>query len=276
MSDCFEPEPSAESHLKIMSINLGNNIFKNMLDGSEKRKVEHCREEYHNSSKCTQNVAEFMDSQGPDILGLQECSRNVSTFVEWMGGEEMYTGHQEKVGSHLSACAVVYNHHTMGQHESIDLKHEHEMSGEWAAYKEIHGVRSAAAVFFPKHGMIFASVWMGHLSEQSLKSALEQFAQTVYKSVPATISRMVVAMDSNDYSDALSGFSVLIDEGTDMRLKHNGSPHSCCDDTEYAYPGDYIMDTESNTRTVLMDVGGGFDPNLMSDHKPVCLEVEKS
>ena len=277
MSDCFEPEPAAESHLKIMSINLGNNIFKNMLYGSERQKVEHCREEYLNdSSQCTQNVAKFMASQGPDILGLQECSRNVSTFVDWMGGGEMYTGHQEKVGSHLSACAVVYNHHTMGQHESIDLKHE--MAGEWAAYKEIHGVRSAAAVCFPNHGMIFASVWMAHLSShKKLRSALEQFAQTVYKSASAqhTISRMVVAMDSNDDSNALSGFSVLI-EGTDMRLKHNGSPHSCCDDSNYAYPGDYIMDTESNTRTVLMDVGGGFDPNLMSDHKPVCLEVEQS
>ena len=81
-----QPEPNIDEltsdsdidlDLEVMSVNVGNNILKNVRDNwaSEDKKVKQCQEAYNDSSECTKNLATFVSRAGFDIVGLQECSK---------------------------------------------------------------------------------------------------------------------------------------------------------------------------------------------------------
>ena len=83
---------------------------------------------------------------------------------------------------------------------------------------------------------------------------------------------MIVCVDSNDWSGAAKHLKISLRPALD--LENKGAPKSCCDDSGYTYVGDYILDTQLNTETKIVDIPSNAEPDLMSDHKPIYLHYK--
>ena len=255
-------------------MNLANNVFRNTVAGTERRVVQRCQDKYGNSQRCTRNVATYMASQGVHLLGLQEC-QDVGVFGKWMreASPAAFCTVAETVGGTQATSALVYDLAHTGPHDPIAMPHSAGPFGPQYSGP----VRSVAAAYFPRKQLVFASVWLNHLDHglplaRALKALLTRMLAA---NAGKPVQRMIVTMDSNDYTGSLKGFTYAVSGGAaaaaPLTLRLIGQPRTCCDDSAYKFPGDYILDTAAGHETVLASVPAPL-ASYMSDHLPVRLQ----
>ena len=117
--------------------------------------------------------------------------------------------------------------------------------------------------------MLFLSIWLAHFSERV--EAIEALDPQLKKAcrVPA---RVMVAMDANDHQSTMKRREIRLFDHR-LRLPTQDTLRTCCEDSEYAYEGDYIYDSQHSSiwRGIPDQLEGATQ--LYSDHLPVMLST---
>jgi hypothetical protein len=243
-------------HLKVASLNLGYQVMANRIAGSEAGLVKACQTSYaggwknseHTLSVCTHNAAKLLANY--HIFGVQEVNlayirqfiqtineSNPSAKYHFIPGLEIMIGYDETITG-----------------EGVPLTSSSHRLGD----------RGLQAVWFPKLDMIFVNLHAPHNID---------LIPEIHKSlagITIQASKALIVGDFNDFAglilkNTISAF------GLTLRLP-GPSPNTCCADTTYAYPGDYIF-------TNLMGYYG-YPPKyirgspLLSDHDPITFETD--
>eukprot|EP00750_Incisomonas_marina_P026477 INCI5911.5.p1 GENE.INCI5911.5~~INCI5911.5.p1 ORF type:complete len:653 (-),score=70.65 INCI5911.5:2028-3986(-) len=274
--------------LRLATFNIGTRCQSLRVAGSEAGTVQRMVDA--GAPKWGKGAAEFMASLGVDLLGVQEMhprgQGNAPRFAKFMGPN--YGWHQ------MHTAAVLYNRERVGP-----VDHLPRLRG-------CKGVRSACAIYVRKLQLVFISVWLNHdrhkvqmleSLDEDLRSALQWPAASTDPMQPLDacgagwpVHRVVVAMDSNDFSAELNvqTFRLL---GREMRHagigRRSGKPwphgelQTCAEDCSFSLIGDYIFDSTSTPATQatamttrsyrIAPLPAGVTPftQLLSDHLAV-------
>jgi hypothetical protein len=222
--------------LAVMTLNIGHNIQSNRLRGSEKAMVQRCQAAFNGDALgCTRISAMAMHNSQADIVCLQEASKNgvkaILTELNIYDPTDRYTYVRD------GPVAIVYRERLGATVVPETFRRSDE-----------DGVRGFVAVVVGD--VIYASLWLGHFdSKQVYRRVFHDIGERL-AAVPHT--RVVIGMDSNDHNATL--YRAVTETPGDLRvgpyplrLPSRTIHKTCCEDTEYAYHGDYIMDTGCRT-----------------------------
>ena len=270
----------------VATFNMAFHIQSNRLGGSEKAMVARCKSAFGNAINCTRVAASsFVDCKA-DIICLQEA---VKDGVKQLLDQLHQLSSTRYSYTMCNSAAIIYN-------EALNARRV----GKRIAYDE-RGVRDFVAIQVGQ--IVYASVWLGHLGKIAhYKRAFTTVGHALEGVVDYT--RIIVGMDSNDCRGLLARRPVPIRIGQHrMHLSpHAFDLHTCCEDSDYTYPGDYIMDSDRRILNVPRDkynigslygIPSGALPKrryginevrkvrnkhsqLMSDHLPVFYQSESS
>lgn len=262
-----------------MTFNMAFNIQLNYMGGSEAPMVRRCQTAFGDAIQCTRVAAKSFVACGADVICLQEAVKEGVVALVRELHQLTTTRYRYK---QCRNAAIVYN-----------AKFHATRVGKRIGYDD-RGVREFVAIQIGD--TVYASVWLGHLSSaQQFKRAFRTVGQAL-RDVP--YNRIVVGMDSNDYRGLLArkGVTVRIGKHRMYMAAHAARLNTCCEDSNYEYPGDYIMDSDQRIQRVHHDryhtgrlyglsptAGNGSDGDgmmklhlvtnkhhqLMSDHVPV-------
>ena len=250
--------------LNVITFNLGFSIQRNdsRKKCSEQPMVLRCQKTYgsgplqHGLAPCTRNAADgmlsFFQPRQPDLIGLQESdAQSTTNLVRYLQKFASQPVEFRRIGREV--CSIIYNRLTMGPGHPFFLT--------------APGLRGGCGVYFPKRNLIFHSLWLDHGTD--LHQLLRQFK------LPHGVTagfRVVVALDSNDDQTWFGRGSGLQIYGVTVQHPGSAPDRTCCEDSGYTYPGDYILDSQP-WRTLEYGVPSSLDPQtqLMSDHLPVIL-----
>lgn len=242
-------------HLKVASLNLGYEVMANRVTGSEAPAVKLCQSTYsggwknleHTISVCTHNAAKLLSHY--HIFGVQEVnSTYVRSFVQTIRESNPTAKYRFIPGL---GVMVGYDENITG--EGIPLTTSTHKLGD----------RGLQAVWFPKLDLIFVNLHAPHdidLIPEIQKSLIGITVQP---------TRALIVGDFNDFMGiilqrTISAFGLI------LRLP-GSSPHTCCADSAYNYPGDYIFTNLAGYY--------GYPPHyvrgapLLSDHDPITFET---
>lgn len=286
----------------IVSFNLGHNIQTNKVHGSEAEMVKLCQSTYNDYSTnklspCSYNAAQFLaDTVGdhlrgdhsqsdrhPDsglfLIGLQELVINDKwNFVDII--KQKLLKSQETTVCNLSVIysrntystrdivkvAIIFDSDLFGYYEIVfDNKIEDTIVDggdpvKGFVFNSNKMGRPILCVYFHKLKLIVINLHMPHFACDTL---MEKFYQAIepLKKFKKEIDRIIVMGDFNDYENKMTNLKIC-----NKILYKNQYIKTCCFDTQYNHPGDYIFDTtKSNIKdTVVNNVN-----ILMSDHYPI-------
>ena len=241
--------------LLVATLNIGVHLQSNLLEGSDGDMTLRCREHYPTDDKvstCTLNAAHMLAAKHVDVVGIQEAKNAIDRFHQTMSATRPYQ--MVRAG----ASAVLWNAVTMGSGVQIPLD------------VSVHrNLRSVCAVYFPRHDLLFLSIWLDHFSErvEAIEALNPQLKKTCR--VPA---RVMVAMDAND-SDATMKRREIRLFNKILQLPTQDTLRTCCEDSTYAYEGDYIYDSQH--KSIWYGIPDQLDgaTQLYSDHLPVMLST---
>lgn len=245
-----------EHHLKIVTFNIGENIQKNKILGSESAFVSKCQANYpkysgwseYVLSQCTSNAAIWLAKQKPDLIGLQEV---VQTYLYEM--LDVINNDTEKTYESIGSGPVrfIYNVETLG-------------TGYLLSPPKLYMIepkRELIVVWFSKVQILAINLHAPH--QVNLK---EEILNTLNKvQIYVNPKRIIIVGDFNDgYYESLTQINF---KGKILR-QHGNPPKSCCADSNYSTIGDYIFDSEYMKGGFYGIPKDAYDI-LMSDHYPV-------
>ena len=247
-------ELTQEHALNVLTFNLGYNIQRDVVGGSEAKTVKRCQAKYDkyidHLARCTYNASQFMSDLKVDAVFIQEAvsPEMMTSFASAMKGYKAWT-------PPYSECSVIYN--STLKVIPVEIK------------RLPKGVRCFAAVYVPEKKLLLASVHMDHLSGSGFKKAIEALNGPLVAGLKYQVDRIVLGMDSNDTQGNLAqGFRLL-----DHKLSIPGPiQKTCCEDVGYIYSGDYIFDSSPNPHFYgIPKLPKDWTPftQLMSDHLPI-------
>lgn len=273
---------AAGTERRVVTFNLGFGIQADRIGGSsEDAQTSRCHEKYGKGKldtglpRCTQNAAQWLRELHPHVALIQESGKVTRAVAAVMGPD--YRVQQD------GASAVIYR---LPGAVPLTVNHTDKR------------VRSVAGVYH--QGIVYLSVWLGHLHDFAAhKAALASLATPLREALygVAAPRRLIVGMDSNDYQGTMvpagklpPGYSYGDGTGGDkaitigkFRLRFPGNAEqTCCTDSEYAYVGDYVLDSDvSGAQAYGMrlpvnpDTGAVYtaQDQYMSDHAPVVYDT---
>lgn len=249
--------------LKILSFNLAYNVQSNQVKGSEAAMVSLLQYVYptyngwsdssNQISKASLNVKEFISTELPDLMGLQEVR---GEYLVKIINQNIY----DIVGD--KGTVVVYNKNKLGK-------------GYQISHVDLHikePGRGMIVVYFPNVKLLFINLHAPHNVDlhDEIQKTLNQvsFIPLLY------INRIIVTGDFNDaYRAPLKELKLL-----NFILKQpNQAIKSCCSDNNYSLIGDYIFDSEYEIEGYygVPKTAEKYRYNkhiLMSDHYPIVYE----
>jgi len=248
--------------LRVITFNLGYNIQKNKIQGSEAPQVAICQIAYpqnqgwsapNNSpggtilSTCTSNAVNWLAQQFPDLIGLQEVAEK---YLPEMVSTLNKKTSQNYLAILAGTAAIVYNPAILGDGYLIT-------SPDLVILEQN---RSLMVVWFPFSEILVINLHAPHRID--LRSNLTKILETIKLNVSPR--RILMTGDFNDTSEnPLTSISLF-----GFELKQPGpSPISCCTDRNYQYPGDYIFDSKIGMK--YYGTPKDAPKQLMSDHYPV-------
>lgn len=239
--------------LRVVSLNLGTNVQRNLLEGSEKVMVARCNRA---STDCAQNAAKWICDKGASLAALQEGPYS-DRFVETLKDRGYTLFNKGTVG--VAVCVP-------GCAECEELYSVPSAKAAKAVHPSLRGV---VAVYLPDIELVFVSLWLNH--DEDKVQAIEILDKPLRKVLGSRpCSRVILGMDSNDDRGELLGKSVRLLGKKVFNAARKGSL-TCCEDSDYKYPGDYIFDSAEGT---VMQLGPSGKQQLMSDHMAVFADVQ--
>ena len=248
--------------LRVITFNLGNNIQRNIMKGSESQQVEICQRQYpqHQGwslpvtgtnfqilSACTNNAVNWLAQQFPDLIGLQEVVENyLPEMVKIINLQTRQTYKSILAGT----TAVIYNPVIFGE--------GYLLTSPDLVIRE--SKRSVMLVWFPFPEILVINLHAPHNID------LEVNIKTVMDSIDLVVQpkRILMTGDFNDTSPMPLTFISLFG----FECKQPGvAPISCCTDRNYQHRGDYIFDSKPGVK--FYGVPTEVPKLLMSDHYPV-------
>ena len=252
--------------------------MKNELQGSEKTFVKKCQDKYlsfsvtpaNKLSDCTQNAADFLIKSRFSIFGLQEVNKTYLNTLTSYIQKHTNSNYQFIIGPEYFAPNT--NLIVTGYNEAITGKGISLSSNLYLNNAKGIPERPMQIIWFAKIGVIFINLHAPHNID--LHKAIQYNIDLVHESTQVegidSVRRVIMVGDFNDDHITLTNksFSAF---GKVMK-KENVDLKSCCDDTDYAYEGDYIFDSEySHSYYGFPKDYDSDNPPLMSDHHPVVL-----
>ena len=247
----------AQDYLRIISLNVGHNVMTNIVAGSEKSLVKICQTKYNGGwkdssqkiSTCSYNSAKLLSQY--TLFGIQEVptkykdkfqetiqSLNPTADYHFIYGTNILTGFDQNVtGMGISLTPANYL--------LID--------------------RGMQIIWFPKLNLIFINLHAPH--NINIKSEIEKNCAKI--TIPRP-ERIIMVGDFNDFKGTLLKQSIDI-FGHHLTIPRMMSIQTCCADSQYQYPGDYIFTSNYKWKYY------GYPPNytrghpVISDHDPVVL-----
>lgn len=288
--------PVADTGLRIATLNLGYNVMANHPAGSEKPLVEFCRLKFNPGTKfagwedsskdisaCTNNSARFLLDY--DLFALQEVNKKYrGKFEEYLRerGEELI-GSGGKFKDYVMETTYYFGDFglTTGYDRNILGNGIRITPDKFLIYddsqpaEKITDVRAMHALWFPKHRLLFINVHAPHninlkrVLEERCRAIAQWFIQKIGRI--ELIDRVLIAGDFNDdrgnlLKTEINAFSRSISVPGKKLVK------SCCADSGYRFPGDYVMDSKS-TQVKYYGLPANYDRqrDIYSDHDPVIL-----
>ena len=259
----------------IICFNLGYNVILNQVYGSEKSLVSKCQKEYNVKgregwnkknilSQCSANAMKFLEDNNADLFGLQEVPPN-----KWVNLQNYFDNIINKKFEYFIGYGIIIGSNLEKLGNGIQITPTNFYIGT-------SDKRGMMAVFYPNRGWIVINAHLPHnidivkLMNERIKNYIEPYLiQIGYGS--KDVKRVIIMGDFNDFQGNMNN-KYITAFGKKVQLPNFDIPLTCCDDTNYKFPGDYILDTDLNT-----DIYFGIPPSyvrykpLMSDHDPVML-----
>ena len=236
--------------LRIASLNLGYYIMENIVAGTEAKMVEKCQKTYaggwldpsHTISTCSYNGAKLLSNY--NLFGVQEMDSNYRQNFQ-----ELLPHHQFIHGRGVS----------IGYIPSITGKGMPLTSPNYLLVS-----RGMQVVWFPRMKLIFVNLHAPH--DIDLKKTIEkQLAEFHVKP-----EKVIIVGDFNDYRGIL--LTQSIDAfGLQMKVPLEKKVLTCCTDSKYKYPGDYILTSRYDSEYYGYPKEHDRSTMLISDHEPVVL-----
>jgi hypothetical protein len=254
--------------LKIACLNLGYQVMANNLSGSERPMVEKCQLSYpkytgwtdsgHTIAVCTMNSAKFLSQY--DLFAVQEVnSKYRDTFLQ-----NITNPHRDFAFLASNSILTGYDRKVMGDGQQLT----HNMMIESKTDK-----RPIQAIWFNKLRLLFINLHAPHHID--LKAVIEHACKSINNTLlhdNLKPNRVMIAGDFNDDTGQLITRSINA-FGKIIRIPQGSTaPKTCCADSGYKFPGDYILDSQSDGHAYFgLPPGYNRKVTLLSDHDPVVL-----
>jgi endonuclease/exonuclease/phosphatase family metal-dependent hydrolase len=252
--------------LKIVTFNLAFNVMANKVQGTEAPLVKLCQTSYTEGGfACTKNAAKFLAQY--DIFGLQEV--NLDYFDDLKANIRAANPNAKFVFAYATyfgnwGVVIGFNQKVTGS--AVEL-----LKGLLPDNLQAPDHRAIQSLYFKRFDLLMINLHAPH--DINLKKEIEIFGQKLKKSVVGDLTnlKVVVTGDFNDYTGKLLKQEVTI-LGHSVRIPESKLVKSCCTDSSYRYPGDYVM-VNQNIKVDHYGFPQGYvrGKPLMSDHDPVVL-----
>ena len=223
----------------IMSLNLGLNIQRNRRRGSERPMVIRCQDAFGNAIECTRLTSKTFMYHQADIICLQEA----------------YFEGVHLIVNALNKLCNTENHYTFVINRNAAIIYRIKLNAipvanTYRPYNE-DGIRDFVAIQI--NDIVFVSLWLGHFdSKHKYKKVFRDCTDRLSHVTP---SRIVIGMDSNDHNNTL--FNMLKTKPNSavkvcnlrLDLPSYKPLKTCCEDANYKFNGDYIIDSECSTHS---------------------------
>jgi hypothetical protein len=231
----FRAAPS----LRIATFNLGHNIVMNMVAGSEAGMVQKCQVEYGTSAMCTINAITLLKDY--NLIGLQEVPETKRDFIM-----SLFPSHYQYIPGHN--IMTVYDSNITGPGHSITPPNDLLLE------------RGFQIIYFPHISLLFVNLHAPHNIDikYEVEKKCHQYKQRA--------DRVIMVGDFNDFMGTITHLDVL-----GHRLTRHEKVKTCCADSHYTYPGDYILISDKYWTYYGYPRGYIRHHPLMSDHDPVVL-----
>lgn len=266
------PPAIEKQMLRLVTLNMGFNVMANQVSGSEAIQVQLCQQSYKDGGfECTRNAIRFLSTY--HIFGLQEVNSHYNAAF------------QAALRAQNTSAKYTFMETRYMTNAYLVIGFDEEVTGPGIKITEgllpiskspNNDYRPIQVVHFPSLNLLVVNVHVPH--RINLKTEIEGFfsrSLSKVQSLDPMNMKILVMGDFNDDRGALlqTGLDILskkiVVSGSAMIL-------SCCADTTYRYPGDYIM-INSNLQSDVVRYGHpeGYVRNqpLMSDHDPIELLV---
>lgn len=276
MTDFDSSRPS----LKMVTLNLGFNVMANKVKGSEGPLVQRCQLQYPETggwsesnkiSQCSANAVDLLADY--DLICLQEANpKHWRTFENKLFSSGQLKGRQyASFYDPRLLLAVVYDQPLLGS--GVLLTAPGCLWGD--CEKKLPDSRGLQVLYFSRWNLAVGNLHAPHGIQ--LKPSLEMAFKELTIPIGVRIERMLLAGDFNDYKGQLLKDDVTVNVWNQrLRVLLKASPTSCCYDTGYQHPGDYILDSLQGSLGVLSyGIPDGYNRDLlpMSDHDPVAASL---
>ncbi len=267
--------------LAVISFNLGYNVIRDKLQGSERKLVKKCQNNYGQTgffSRCSKNAIDYIAKleKEPDVIYdlflLQEISySSIKKVTSHFAQAIENTDKKAKFYHHFSlyfgnwAVVLMYNQTIFGN--GVNLLDE---DGKYFILIEQNDARAFQCVWFEKVGLVVINLHAPH--DIDLVTAIEEKGKEIEIIHPyVKPKRVIMGGDFNDFNGTISKQSVLM-FGHELKLISK-PPKSCCEDSSYKYVGDYIFDSKEPSNSSYFGFPSKYERYnpIMSDHDPVVL-----
>jgi len=277
----FSNNSPTPTKLRVICLNVGFNVMKNQIAGSEGAFVKLCQSK---GESCITNSARLISTY--DLVMLQEVSaQEWPVFLDYVRqlGRDRGANYQAFVSYYFGnwITAIVYDENVLGrgiQVTPIDFELYETISVKKT------GSRGVIVVWFEKYNLMAVNLHAPHnvKLQEMIESRLDQTKQYLHqlKIGAGRIQRVLMGGDFNDDNSIalIPGFKMRA-FGHELKLPVDPSliPKTCCYDSNYKFTGDYILDSREQSADLQQGEYFGFPPgyrrgiDLYSDHDPVIL-----
>lgn len=252
-------------------MNLGYNVISNNISGSEAALVQQCYDVYGpclhpcGLSYCTKNALDIILNccvDSPEVIGLQEINiafkDTIKSYLQTRANDT-YDFYESRYGT---ACIMLAVKSTLfGPGYPLTLEDE--------PFAEPPDPRTLQAIWFPIKDILLINLHAPHNID--IRLTLERKMDLIMNTITPNIypERIIITGDFNDGQGTI-GNAPLYMFNQYVTIPSTVHVTTCCDDVNYIYPGDYIMDS-----VLYNDTYYGYPPGyirkqpLMSDHDPI-------
>jgi hypothetical protein len=262
--------PSVEGTpvLRIVTLNMAFNVMANQVSGSEAIQVQLCQQAYPDGGfQCTRNAIRFLSTY--HIFGLQEVNgHHKSEFQASLRAQNPSAKYTFLETRYRTNAFLI-----IGFDENVTGPGIKIAEGLLPLSKSPNNdYRPLQTVHFPALNLLVINLHAPHRIE--LKKEIEGFLSgsfSKFQSLDLQQLKIMVMGDFNDDRGALlqTGLDIL---GKKILVSGSAMILSCCADSSYQFPGDYVM-IDSNLQKGVVRYGHpeGYIRNqpLMSDHDPI-------
>jgi endonuclease/exonuclease/phosphatase family metal-dependent hydrolase len=240
----------ASTLLKVMTFNLGYNVQRNLVQGTEAPQVELCQQNDSDGwlipgllSSCTANALNFISDQNPDIVLLQEVDETKFDFF---------------LQQLRDATAYNNRHYVFEQHKNVVIVYDARTLGYATVVKRTnyrnHRFRPILVLRFGD--LIVVNVHAPHHID------IRRETERALRGTASGARRVILGGDFNDSGNRFK--RIRLGQKKQLLLKRPLVVEpSCCTDSDFSYFGDYILDTRDPITYTT------YQLEFASDHFPI-------